>query len=247
MLDVLRRSAPFAAGCCGPPTPARCSSTACWSSASWRGPRTRTTTRSQVRAREAAPAGGISPPVPACGVHPAHVSDFACTPHTAPPAADSQLIPLMPALLRHPDASVRARSCNLLGNLCRHRCVGVLRFEWQVAAPICAHDKCICLPAPCINQFKTLAHSACSPRFYADLAQHGVVAALIELCRDPDRAARKFACFAIGNAGGCGSFTNQNGCMAGVVPLALCPEPCSCWAFTLPLTLLIIGTPAPPT
>ena len=41
-----------------------------------------------------------------------------------------------------------------------------------------------------------------SPRFYADLAQHGVVAALIELCRDPDRAARKFACFAIGNAGG---------------------------------------------
>ena len=41
-----------------------------------------------------------------------------------------------------------------------------------------------------------------SPRFYADLAQHGVVAALIELCHDPDRAARKFACFAIGNAGG---------------------------------------------
>lgn len=37
--------------------------------------------------------------------------------------AESQLIPLMPALLRHPDASVRARSCNLLGNLCRHRCV----------------------------------------------------------------------------------------------------------------------------
>ncbi|KAL4423876.1 hypothetical protein ABPG75_001177 [Micractinium tetrahymenae] len=34
--------------------------------------------------------------------------------------AASQLVPLMPALLRHPDASVRARSCNLLGNLCRH-------------------------------------------------------------------------------------------------------------------------------
>jgi hypothetical protein len=41
----------------------------------------------------------------------------------------------------------------------------------------------------------------CSHRFYGDLAQHGVVTALIELCRDPDRAARKFACFAIGNAG----------------------------------------------
>lgn len=44
-------------------------------------------------------------------------------------------------------------------------------------------------------------HLLCSHRFYGDLAQHGVVAALIELCKDPDRAARKFACFAIGNAG----------------------------------------------
>lgn len=42
---------------------------------------------------------------------------------------------------------------------------------------------------------------SCSHRFYGDLATHGVVAALIPLCCDPDRAVRKFACFAIGNAG----------------------------------------------
>jgi hypothetical protein len=48
------------------------------------------------------------------------------TPATAatPMSAASQLVPLMPPLLRHPDAAVRARSCNLLGNLCRHRWVG---------------------------------------------------------------------------------------------------------------------------
>ena len=40
-----------------------------------------------------------------------------------------------------------------------------------------------------------------SPRFYGALASSGVVGALIALCRDPDHAVRKFACFAIGNAG----------------------------------------------
>lgn len=70
------------------------------------------------------------------------------------------IILLLPPLLRHADAAVRARAANLLGNLCRH-----------------------------------------SSRFYGDLATHGIVPALIELCKDPDRSARKFACFAIGNAG----------------------------------------------
>jgi fused-like protein len=54
---------------------------------------------------------------------------------------------------------VRARACNLAGNLCRH-----------------------------------------SDRHYRLLLESGVVAALISRCADPDRGARKFACFAIGNA-----------------------------------------------
>lgn len=36
--------------------------------------------------------------------------------------ANCGLLTHLPDLLRHQDATVRARSCNLLGNLCRHRC-----------------------------------------------------------------------------------------------------------------------------
>ncbi|KAK9841899.1 hypothetical protein WJX84_008698, partial [Apatococcus fuscideae] len=63
-------------------------------------------------------------------------------------------------LLVHQHAGVRARVCNLLGNMCRH-----------------------------------------SPFFYGPLERQGLLAPLIARCRDPDRATRKFACFAIGNAG----------------------------------------------
>lgn len=63
-------------------------------------------------------------------------------------------------LLVHAHAGVRARVCNLLGNICRH-----------------------------------------SPFFYGHLERQGLLGPLIARCRDPDRATRKFACFAIGNAG----------------------------------------------
>ena len=63
-------------------------------------------------------------------------------------------------LLGHPDPSVRARVCNLVGNLCRH-----------------------------------------SAYFCEGLREAHVLAPLIARCGDPDRATRKFACFAIGNAG----------------------------------------------
>lgn len=36
--------------------------------------------------------------------------------------------------------------------------------------------------------------------FYEPIAAHGLLEPLIARCRDPDRATRKFACFAIGNA-----------------------------------------------
>lgn len=58
-------------------------------------------------------------------------------------------------------------------------------------------------------EWRRNSHFLCSHRFYGDLAQHGVVSALIELCKDPDRAARKFACFAIGNAGKPGNRKNS--------------------------------------
>jgi hypothetical protein len=71
-------------------------------------------------------------------------------------------VPCPPArrLLAHPDPGVRARTCNLVGNMCRY-----------------------------------------SGYFYAQLAAQGLLPPLIERCRDEDRSTRKFACFAIGNAG----------------------------------------------
>jgi len=63
-------------------------------------------------------------------------------------------------LIQHDDASIRAKVCNLIGNLCRH-----------------------------------------TGFFYEKLLKYGLIAAAIECCRDPDRNTRKFACFAVGNAG----------------------------------------------
>ena len=64
------------------------------------------------------------------------------------------------ALIIHEDAGIRAKVCNLIGNLCRH-----------------------------------------TGYFYEKLLKFGLVSAAIECCRDPDRNTRKFACFAVGNAG----------------------------------------------
>jgi fused len=64
-------------------------------------------------------------------------------------------------LLEHPDPAIRARVCNLVGNMCRH-----------------------------------------SAHFYGALERHGLVEPLIARCSDADVSTRKFACFAIGNAGG---------------------------------------------
>ena len=63
-------------------------------------------------------------------------------------------------LIVHTDASIRAKVCNLIGNLCRH-----------------------------------------TGYFYEKLLNFGLISAAIECCRDPDRNTRKFACFAVGNAG----------------------------------------------
>eukprot|EP00191_Tetraselmis_sp_GSL018_P012506 CAMPEP_0177598674 /NCGR_PEP_ID=MMETSP0419_2-20121207/12506_1 /TAXON_ID=582737 /ORGANISM="Tetraselmis sp., Strain GSL018" /LENGTH=1263 /DNA_ID=CAMNT_0019091197 /DNA_START=454 /DNA_END=4245 /DNA_ORIENTATION=- len=76
------------------------------------------------------------------------------------PIARAGIYPSIRRLIGHSDAGVRARVCNLLGNLCRH-----------------------------------------SGYFYSALERHGLLTPLIERCRDSDRATRKFACFAIGNAG----------------------------------------------
>lgn len=77
-----------------------------------------------------------------------------------PQLLSAGLVPLLRPLLEHTDAAVRARVCNVVGNLCRH------------------NDAC-----------------------YEALRAAEMVPALVERCADPDRSTRKFACFAIGNAG----------------------------------------------
>ena len=63
-------------------------------------------------------------------------------------------------LIQNSDAGIRAKVCNLIGNLCRH-----------------------------------------TGFFYDKLQKSGLIAAAIECCRDNDKNTRKFACFAVGNAG----------------------------------------------
>ena len=76
------------------------------------------------------------------------------------PLAAADICGLLRPLLAADDAVVRARSCNLVGNLCRH-----------------------------------------SPAFYRPLQRSQLLPMLVQRCGDPDRATRKFACFALGNAG----------------------------------------------
>ena len=71
------------------------------------------------------------------------------------------IMSLIPPLLRHPSSSgVRARACNLLGNLCRH-----------------------------------------GDEAYPSIRELRMLSPLVDLCDDSDQSTRKFACFAIGNAG----------------------------------------------
>lgn len=76
------------------------------------------------------------------------------------PLATAAPYPQLRKLISHAEPAVRARVCNLLGNMCRH-----------------------------------------SAYFYTALDRHGLLPPLIQRCTDDDRSTRKFACFAIGNAG----------------------------------------------
>ena len=77
-----------------------------------------------------------------------------------PAIANAGACVLARGLLVHENAGVRARACNLLGNVCRH-----------------------------------------SGYFYETFRQLDIVSSLAERCADLDATTRKFACFALGNAG----------------------------------------------
>ena len=74
--------------------------------------------------------------------------------------AQARITGRLKPMLEHPDGEVRARACNVVGNLCRY-----------------------------------------NTAFYEPILEAGLIEVLIDRCRDFDRGTRKFATFAIGNAG----------------------------------------------
>lgn len=79
----------------------------------------------------------------------------------------------------HHDAFARARLVSFMPALLAHSDAAVRARACNLLGNLCRH----------------------SDRLYPDLQQEGVIAQLITLCADHDRSTRKFACFAIGNAG----------------------------------------------
>lgn len=119
---------------------------------------------------------------------------------------DSSLRPL----LAHPDPTVRAKACNLVGNLCRHSAFFYPSFlqEDEKGTP---PSTPILLPedANILKRGPATATSPSSPPTavgilgkYRTLGNRGnsVADRLVGLCADADASARKFACFAVGNA-----------------------------------------------
>jgi len=85
-------------------------------------------------------------------------------------------------LLCHVDGSVRAKACNLIGNLCRHSA-----FFY----------KCLVTPLSELPPSEDEPQASPTPPLHTTVT---LLARLVECCGDGDASTRKFACFAVGNA-----------------------------------------------
>lgn len=102
-------------------------------------------------------------------------------------------------LLSHEDPTVRAKACNLVGNLCRHSAYfyAALREGQRGGTPEGGEALLPMRPPPRHReQQQQPAHSGRQ----GGAEDKSVVDHLVDLCADADPAARKFACFAVGNA-----------------------------------------------
>lgn len=83
---------------------------------------------------------------------------------------------------------------------CRLTCPPPIRFPPPFPGP----SRLLTCPDPGVrSRVCNLLGNMCrhSAYFYGALERHGLLPPLIERCTDPDKTTRKFACFAIGNAG----------------------------------------------
>lgn len=113
--------------------------------------------------------------------------------HLRAVGVDTSLRPL----LAHPDPTIRAKACNVVGNLCRHATIFYTTFlQEPVETPLTVshpsgNDGFVRAPA---------ATAVNGARGRSRTSSGSVVDLLVKLCADPDSAVRKFACFAVGNA-----------------------------------------------
>ena len=124
------------------------------------------------------------------------------------------------ALLAHADATVRAKACNLVGNLCRHsaffyaalrerRTSGGGANDGDGWPPLGRAREAILPPPTGKRDQRQLEDEERRPRRRRDwrlpheggsAGEKSIVDRLVDLCADRDPSARKFACFAVGNA-----------------------------------------------
>lgn len=87
-------------------------------------------------------------------------------------------------VLSHSDSTVRAKACNLVGNLCRHSSFFYASLQQKAQ-----------------RQSRQRLHAAGIGAQRRRMGERkSVVDHLVDLCTDPDPSTRKFACFAVGNA-----------------------------------------------
>lgn len=127
-----------------------------------------------------------------------HLARAATAPAQQDALAASGVVPLLPALLRHPDATVRARAANLLGNLCRH--------SDRLYPELSRHGVVPALIALCADADRSVRKFACfaignagfhSAELYPELRP--AVPPLVALLRDGEDRTRANAAGALGN------------------------------------------------
>lgn len=119
------------------------------------------------------------------------------------PIASAAILPELRALLYHSSATIRAKVCHLVGNLCRHSAFFYTRLGEQLP-PLTADSPMLApahLPLPAGAQGTGVgAKEGGGADEPPQRARHDLLYHVICACKDPDSATRKFACFAVGNA-----------------------------------------------
>eukprot|EP00736_Rhodelphis_marinus_P002871 Rmarinus@m.13599 len=118
--------------------------------------------------------------------------------HNYGAVGDASLFPTFRTLLHHPDATVRAKVCNLLGNLCRHSDY----FYEEISTSGVMESLVQSLSDEDVTTRKFAAFAIGNACFYSARLYGGVrpaIPQMVRLLSDPDEKTRNNAAGAIGN------------------------------------------------